>query len=572
MYGQCLCTVSGTVVRWHMYCKKCGKEIEQGCNFCEFCGEPINGEMIPDSNTNKKRIAVVLICISVLLILGIIVASVFISSKKTAEYNVKMDSADRYIQGIEYSKAEAAYLEAVKIKPKEEKAYIKLSKLYISQGKYDEAGEILKQGKDNIGRKASSEFEQLYDEVINGKTSPQYQAYYELCQKRLKQYGRGNYEYYEYEFVEDAEYVFLQGLILAKLFDFNNDNNYELILAYSDETVEDLSEEYKFEVWAWQDDKLVNIMPETIANHGSSVGHWLNTAVKNDITYLNTSIYEGDNWFCRYMKYEDGDFTTEYESDVKFYYLDEEQEDVKYYVNGEEVSMEEQDELVKDFPENRNMEDRDVTVLNPADSGEFEVYFNGIYEDYAEKVLAETERTLKLLKGSPGTGNKEDVYEVLKDLPTFICTSGVGNSSIEIEIDDNGTFRGESSDLNMGEYGEDYPNGTIYTCKFNGKFTDIKKIDDFTYSMKMEEFSTEGMEGDEYISGDIKYIITEPYGMKKGEIYHLYLPGIEMDMLPLDYYEWISMVLYELEGEEQLPIYGLYNTEEDVSYFEKDYL
>ena len=60
--------------------------------------------------------------------------------------------------------------------------------------------------------------------------------------------------------------------------------------------------------------------------------------------------------------------------------------------------------------------------------------------------------------------------------------------------------------------------------------------------------------------------------MKKGEIYHLYLPGIEMDMLPLDYYEWISMVLYELEGEEQLPIYGLYNTEEDVSYFEKDYL
>ena len=65
-----------------------------------------------------------------------------------------METADKYLQEMEYKKAEAAYLEAIKIDPKKEEPYIQLADLYTKQGRNEEAVKILKQGeKKTSGKK-----------------------------------------------------------------------------------------------------------------------------------------------------------------------------------------------------------------------------------------------------------------------------------------------------------------------------------------------------------------------------------------------------------------------------------
>ena len=49
-----------------------------------------------------------------------------------------------------------------------------------------------------------------------------------------------------------------------------------------------------------------------------------------------------------------------------------------------------------------------------------------------------------------------------------------------------GSFEGSYYDADMGDRGENYPNGTVYLCNFSGKFTDITQVNDYTYSMTLE--------------------------------------------------------------------------------------
>ena len=72
---------------------------------------------------------------------------------------------------------------------------------------------------------------------------------------------------------------------------------------------------------------------------------------------------------------------------------------------------------------------------------------------------------------------------------SFEFCSGAGGWSTDFEIEKDGSFKGSYHDSDMGDTGDDYENGTMYLCGFSGKFTDLTKINDYTYQMKMENLT-----------------------------------------------------------------------------------
>ena len=68
-------------------------------------------------------------------------------------------------------------------------------------------------------------------------------------------------------------------------------------------------------------------------------------------------------------------------------------------------------------------------------------------------------------------------------------SSGVGGWGTSLTLERDGTFSGQFHDSDMGVIGEDYPNGTVYLCHFSGRFSDIEKLDEYRYSMKLSELN-----------------------------------------------------------------------------------
>lgn len=144
---------------------------------------------------------------------------------------------------------------------------------------------------------------------------------------------------------------------------------------------------------------------------------------------------------------------------------------------------------------------------------------------------------------------------------TFIFCGGAGAWSTEVKISPDGSFSGYYSDLDMGDSGVDYPNGTQYECLFSGKFSDLKKTGEYEYSMQCVSLTHEGTVNEEKIKEDgLRYITSDPYGFDNADAFILYLPGKKIDELPVEYAEWVGFSQnYKSDDMNVLPFYGLYN-------------
>lgn len=71
----------------------------------------------------------------------------------------------------------------------------------------------------------------------------------------------------------------------------------------------------------------------------------------------------------------------------------------------------------------------------------------------------------------------------------FYFSSGAGAWFTELRIRGDGSFEGHYQDADMGDAGDDYPNGTLYYCDFYGTFDQLEKLDDFTYKMRLSYIS-----------------------------------------------------------------------------------
>lgn len=160
----------------------------------------------------------------------------------------------------------------------------------------------------------------------------------------------------------------------------------------------------------------------------------------------------------------------------------------------------------------------------------------------------------------------------------FSFSSGAGAWSTELYINSDGTFHGLYSDSDMGDTGENYPNGTRYYSHFTGRFTELEKIDEFTYKMKLESLELEQEPNKEEISDGFRYISSGAYGLEGGEDFYLYLPGAELASLPENYLHWVNNYLQGISNDEQedttetkLPFYGLYNVKEEQGFSSYEY-
>lgn len=147
-------------------------------------------------------------------------------------------------------------------------------------------------------------------------------------------------------------------------------------------------------------------------------------------------------------------------------------------------------------------------------------------------------------------------------------SSGTGAWSTVMKLSKDGSFTGEYHDSDMGDANVVYRDGTVYISKFSGKFTNIKKIDDNTYKMELEELKLEKIEGEEWLEDNIRYISTKPYGLETGKEFTLYTPDKETADLSEEFISWWPYKETE-EGKlpEKLLCYGLCNEETQYGFF-----
>ena len=144
-----------------MICKRCGAENNETARFCRNCGNEFKQESIMtvslDSNNQKykkrtrKKRGVFLILI---LVIAGVIASFWITKskkeKKIKEYKNQITQGNKYVEDLDYEKAEESYLKAIKVDPKRKDPYLKLADVYVAQEKYDKAVKILEDAYKNV--------------------------------------------------------------------------------------------------------------------------------------------------------------------------------------------------------------------------------------------------------------------------------------------------------------------------------------------------------------------------------------------------------------------------------------
>ena len=143
------------------------------------------------------------------------------------------------------------------------------------------------------------------------------------------------------------------------------------------------------------------------------------------------------------------------------------------------------------------------------------------------------------------------------DGQVFEFSSGVGAWSTELTVGENGTFTGSFHDSEMGETGENYPDGTLYGCSFHGQFSDPEPVDEHAWTVNLSVEQDEG-QVPEAIEDGIRYVTAAPYGLEKAQAVTVFLPGTPVDRLPEGFMIWSH--LQEIDPEaKSIPYYAIWN-------------
>ena len=160
-----------------MFCPECGKQNKDNARFCRFCGTRIEeeaevqtggrkklGDNDKQNQPAKKKIRKIWIALAAVLILGIVTAIVIFAlilpQQKEKNYRANVADGERYLEEMDYEKAEDSYLAAIEIDPKEPEPYLQLVDIYESQNQPEKVVDILKRGAENTN---SSEIREKYD-------------------------------------------------------------------------------------------------------------------------------------------------------------------------------------------------------------------------------------------------------------------------------------------------------------------------------------------------------------------------------------------------------------------------
>ncbi len=126
--------------------------------------------------------------------------------------------------------------------------------------------------------------------------------------------------------------------------------------------------------------------------------------------------------------------------------------------------------------------------------------------------------------------------EILPELNMYFSI-GVGAWANKLNIHGNGYFSGLYHDTDMGDTGDEYPNGTMYTCAYTGGFY-VTDMEEYQIHLRLSDLQYKN-EGTQWYQDGIRYIASEPYGLEDSGSFILYTPGTPRDSLPEEIFNWI---------------------------------
>lgn len=171
----------------------------------------------------------------------------------------------------------------------------------------------------------------------------------------------------------------------------------------------------------------------------------------------------------------------------------------------------------------------EILLLGETHSGWYYVQANGVYGYIPADAIAEG-----------GTYAAEMPFA---GATFWVFSSGAGAWATDMVIEPDGTFSGAYSDMDMGDSGNDYPNGTMYTCQFSGKFSTPVQIDTLRYMMSVEQLTWEKTVDTVWFEDGVRYISTQPAGLAAGDMLTLYQPGAAVSLMTDEEIGWVSSSL-----------------------------
>lgn len=155
-------------------------------------------------------------------------------------------------------------------------------------------------------------------------------------------------------------------------------------------------------------------------------------------------------------------------------------------------------------------------------------------------------------------------FEQLADLE-WSFSSGVGGWSTEMRIAADGSFSGNYHDSEMGEAADDYPNGTVYVCAFNGQMTGLERVDARTWRVQIESVTPDEAPGRETIDDGLRFVTAEPYGVAAGDEMLIYLPGTPIEGFTEDMRMWAHL-MGEDDPDAKLEDWFLYSRKNETGF------
>lgn len=122
-----------------------------------------------------------------MLLIAIGISGVLIKKNSEAKkYTENLANGNKFLEELEYKKAEESYLQAIKVKPKEKEPYLKLADVYVETEQYDKAEDILNQAEKMLDDSGTKKNDKTIKEEIEEKKK-------KVNEKRAEKISSENY-------------------------------------------------------------------------------------------------------------------------------------------------------------------------------------------------------------------------------------------------------------------------------------------------------------------------------------------------------------------------------------------
>ena len=120
----------------------------------------------PEEGEKKKNQKPLMIILGILLLIAITATGwLFMGFQNTRAFNDSMDLAHRYLLAEDFEQAEAYFLRAIEVNPREVEPYLRLSDIYMDWDEPERAVDILEQGMEAVPEEEREIIENILDEI-----------------------------------------------------------------------------------------------------------------------------------------------------------------------------------------------------------------------------------------------------------------------------------------------------------------------------------------------------------------------------------------------------------------------